>query len=349
MLSYEKQLLQNITILKFVTYSLNKSKIHVNMNAAPTLPFPAPPAPANAHSRAARLKALAPACCSLLLHALLLGIAILLTLGGAAGGGMPGNGAGSALASDKRLRLAGMLTLNGESAAATGKPLPSAQENAADAESEKAVQVQEAEQHPAQQEADAIPIAARIRPKPGELSAKDKPRQQKKPQPAPRKRAEGIAAGQGREPQPEARAASGAMERSGAMARAAADQGAAGDETAGRGSGLHPGSGGNQAGAGNQGAGFAGKVDSKPRVLRRSKVKYPELARKSKITGHVLLRFHLDEKGSISRLQVLKADPPGVFEAAALAAVKEWSFAPAIKDGRPVPYWVELPMPFILR
>jgi protein TonB len=90
-------------------------------------------------------------------------------------------------------------------------------------------------------------------------------------------------------------------------------------------------------------------VDSKPKVLSRSKVRYPEMARKNKITGHVLLRFYLDEKGSIFRLQVIKAEPPGIFEDAALASVKQWQFAPAMKDGRPVPFWVELPMPFILK
>ena len=57
----------------------------------------------------------------------------------------------------------------------------------------------------------------------------------------------------------------------------------------------------------------------------------------------------LTGSGAASRLQVIKAHPPGVFEEAALASVKQWRFAPAMKDGKPVPYWVELPMPFILK
>ena len=95
--------------------------------------------------------------------------------------------------------------------------------------------------------------------------------------------------------------------------------------------------------------GVSGKVDSKPKVLSRSRVAYPESARRNNVTGHVLLRFYLDEKGVISQLHVIKSEPPEIFDEAALAAVKQWRFAPAMKDGRAVPYWVELPMPFILK
>jgi TonB family protein len=102
-------------------------------------------------------------------------------------------------------------------------------------------------------------------------------------------------------------------------------------------------------GPADQGAGLFAKVDKMPRVISRSRVRYPETARKQGLVGHVLLRFHLDEKGGMSQLHVVQAEPPGVFEKAALAAVREWRFAPAEKNGVPVAYWVELPMPFVLR
>ena len=91
-----------------------------------------------------------------------------------------------------------------------------------------------------------------------------------------------------------------------------------------------------------------GEVDTKPKVTHRVRVAYPEAARRKKITGQVILRFHLDEQGAISRLAVARAEPEGIFEDAALAAVQKWRFSPATKGGKSVPYWVELPIQFSL-
>ena len=90
-------------------------------------------------------------------------------------------------------------------------------------------------------------------------------------------------------------------------------------------------------------------VDAKPRITKRAKVEYPEVARRKKLTGQVVVRFHLDENGTISRLAVMQAEPAGIFDDAAVAAVKKWKFQPATKDGKPVPYWVELPIHFSLK
>ena len=90
-------------------------------------------------------------------------------------------------------------------------------------------------------------------------------------------------------------------------------------------------------------------VDAKPRITKRAKVEYPEAARRKKLTGQVVVRFHLDENGTISRLAVTQAEPAGIFDEAAVAAVKKWKFSPATKDGKPVPYWVELPIHFSLK
>jgi TonB family C-terminal domain len=92
-----------------------------------------------------------------------------------------------------------------------------------------------------------------------------------------------------------------------------------------------------------------GEVDAKPMVTHRVKVAYPEAARRKKITGQVILRFHVDEQGAISRLAVARAEPEGIFEEAALAAVQKWRFSPATKGGKPVPYWVEMPIQFSLK
>lgn len=108
------------------------------------------------------------------------------------------------------------------------------------------------------------------------------------------------------------------------------------------------GQGAGRLGSSAPGPGLSARVDSKPKVLRRVRVTYPEQARKRKINGQVLLRFLLDEKGAMSQLQVLRSEPSGIFDSAALTAVRKWKFAPAVRDGKPVPYWVELPLSFFL-
>ena len=103
-------------------------------------------------------------------------------------------------------------------------------------------------------------------------------------------------------------------------------------------------------GSGASGFGYAlHMVDQVPKLLKRGPLSYPESARKKRLTGDVTVRFLLDERGKISRVHVLHAAPPDTFDNAALAAVKKWIFAPAVKDGKPVPVWVDLPLHFSLR
>ena len=103
-------------------------------------------------------------------------------------------------------------------------------------------------------------------------------------------------------------------------------------------------------GSGASGFGYAlHMVDQVPKLLKRGPLSYPESARKKRLAGDVTVRFLLDERGEISRVHVLHAAPPDAFNSAALAAVKKWKFAPAVKDGKPVPVWVDLPLHFSLR
>ena len=43
--------------------------------------------------------------------------------------------------------------------------------------------------------------------------------------------------------------------------------------------------------------------------------------------------------GSVERAKVVAAEPPGVFDAAALDAVRAWRFEPASYGGKPVKVW----------
>ena len=50
----------------------------------------------------------------------------------------------------------------------------------------------------------------------------------------------------------------------------------------------------------------------------------------------MLVEFTVTSSGSVSDAQVVEAQPPGVFDAAALAAVRKFKYKPRLADGMPV-------------
>ncbi len=77
-------------------------------------------------------------------------------------------------------------------------------------------------------------------------------------------------------------------------------------------------------------------VDSLPEAQRRVQPTYPERARKKGISGSVQLSLLVGVDGAVRDARVLQGDPPGVFDQAALEAVRQWRFQPAMYEGRPV-------------
>jgi protein TonB len=75
-------------------------------------------------------------------------------------------------------------------------------------------------------------------------------------------------------------------------------------------------------------------VDRPPRLLRQVKPTYPPDAFTKKIEGTVVVEILIDDTGRVARARVLQSIP--LLDAAALEAVRQWVFAPAIKGGRPV-------------
>jgi len=60
---------------------------------------------------------------------------------------------------------------------------------------------------------------------------------------------------------------------------------------------------------------------------------YPENALEHGVSGSVLLSFTVDANGATSDVQVLQSTPAGVFDRAAVSAVKRWRYAPVIVNG----------------
>lgn len=77
--------------------------------------------------------------------------------------------------------------------------------------------------------------------------------------------------------------------------------------------------------------------------------KYPELARKARIEGIVILEAIIDENGNVVKARILRS--PGKafgFDDAALEAVKQWKFKPGLQNGVPVPVIYALTVQFKL-
>ena len=91
------------------------------------------------------------------------------------------------------------------------------------------------------------------------------------------------------------------------------------------------------------------EVDKPPRVIRKIDPRYPFAAKRKGIEGNVKLRLVVNKNGIVTDIQIMSADPEGIFESSAITAAKRWRFRPAIKDGRAVNVIVELPLVFSIQ
>jgi len=80
-------------------------------------------------------------------------------------------------------------------------------------------------------------------------------------------------------------------------------------------------------------------VDSPPRPTYQAPMSYPKSARARGVEGYVVLSLLITATGEIEKIQVLESSPAGVFDDAALEAVRQWRFEPAQYQGRNVKVW----------
>jgi TonB family protein len=85
-----------------------------------------------------------------------------------------------------------------------------------------------------------------------------------------------------------------------------------------------------------------------PMVRSRVAAIYTEAARNAKREGTVILYAEIKATGEIGNLQVLRTLGEGLDEAA-VDAIKQWKFDPALKDGKPVPVFMTVEVTFSLR
>lgn len=89
-------------------------------------------------------------------------------------------------------------------------------------------------------------------------------------------------------------------------------------------------------------------VDELPRASYRPPLKYPDVARKRGINGHVLLKLLVDASGNVQEVKLLASEPAGIFDQVAMTSVRDWTFEPANYKGSPVKVWVKQRISFNL-
>jgi TonB family protein len=73
---------------------------------------------------------------------------------------------------------------------------------------------------------------------------------------------------------------------------------------------------------------------------------YPELARRARVSGKVILKLSIDEEGYVTAVDLIRGHP--FLNAAAIEKTANWTYAPCLIDGKPVPMIAEVTVIFNL-
>lgn len=85
-----------------------------------------------------------------------------------------------------------------------------------------------------------------------------------------------------------------------------------------------------------------------PELIKRVAPEYPEDAARKGIEGAVDLAFVVSANGDVSDVTIVHSEPSGIFNRAAIAAVRRWKYQPSTVNGVAVDAHVQLRMTFKL-
>jgi protein TonB len=71
------------------------------------------------------------------------------------------------------------------------------------------------------------------------------------------------------------------------------------------------------------------------KLIRRVEPVYPELAKRARVQGKVVLVVTVDEEGNVTDIKVTSGHP--LLDEAAKSAVSQWKYSPTLLNGEPVP------------
>jgi len=88
-------------------------------------------------------------------------------------------------------------------------------------------------------------------------------------------------------------------------------------------------------------------ADTPPVSVRQVSPQATRIAIQRRVTGTVLLRVLVDENGAPAKVEILRDTSPGVgLGDASKAALEQWRWKPATKDGHRVKTWIVVQVPF---
>ncbi|MDZ4081771.1 MAG: TonB family protein [Bdellovibrionales bacterium] len=93
--------------------------------------------------------------------------------------------------------------------------------------------------------------------------------------------------------------------------------------------------------SGGQGAKAGAAVDKAgierlAKALKKVDPRFPQSAREKNVSGFVVVEVQVSSSGLPVKVRVLESEPPGVFDASAVEALRSWVFEPAMLRGQPV-------------
>jgi protein TonB len=87
-------------------------------------------------------------------------------------------------------------------------------------------------------------------------------------------------------------------------------------------------------------------VEELPEAITKVNPLYPDIAREASVDGTVMVQALVGRDGRVKDTRVVKSIP--MLDAAAVAAVRQWVFKPALSNNKPVAVWVAVPLKFTL-
>ncbi len=83
------------------------------------------------------------------------------------------------------------------------------------------------------------------------------------------------------------------------------------------------------------------------RLIHKVNPVYPELAKRARVAGIVLLQVTVDERGLVAAIKLIRGHP--LLNQSAIDAVRQWRYSPTLLSGEPVPVIAAVTVNYVLR
>jgi protein TonB len=83
------------------------------------------------------------------------------------------------------------------------------------------------------------------------------------------------------------------------------------------------------------------------RLVHRVEPEYPELAKRARVSGMVILQVIVNEGGSVQEVKIVRGHP--LLNDSATRAVRQWRYSPYLLNGEPIPVIATVTVNFVLR